>query len=286
MASETVPTDLGKFRSALPGIAAIFYTLAAVCGLVGAALLLDPGSRAALTKDVILSGILDRSAIASWQLIHGTVGILAFLCPGVLGLGLWLVRGDRTHKGMALLHGLAKGLHIGVAVSGAAALAVLVFRVVRYILLCLGVSGGAYAVYTMLLSEAIMVAQAFLLYKLLRYFLLCARECAASIGYTLAAGALDGTTWPAFCATGMIMLGAVCVLLAGDRLFTLTVVDAFPADHYALLVTADPIQIFTGCALALGGVGNILLGSYIRRFKQIAERTVYHHRRQKLAEGR
>ena len=286
MSRETIPVDLKIFRSRLTVPATVCYALAAVCGLIGAALLLDPGSRAALTEDVILSGILERSAISTWELIHGSVGILAFLCPALLAIGMGLTLKGQVHKGMTLLHGLAKGLHIAAAVTGAMALALLIFRLGRYILMCFGVNGGAYLLYTMVMSEAIMVVQAFLLYKLLRRFLLCARECAASIGYTLSAGALDGTTWPAFAATGLLILGIVCIILSADRLFTLTIVDAFPADYYAVLVTEDPIQIFTGCALLLGGIGDILLSIYIRRAKRTAERIIYDHRKQKLAEGR
>ena len=286
MPRETIPVDLKIFRSRLTAPAAVCFCLAAVSGLIGAALLLDSGSRAALTEDVILSGILERSAISSWQLIHGSVGILAFLCPMLLAVGMILTLKGQVHKGSTVLHGLAKGLHITVAFTGAMALAVLIFRLVRYIIMCIGVNGGAYLLYTMLMSEAIMVVQAFLLYKLLRRFLLCARECAASIGYTLSAGALDKTTWPGFAATGLMILGIVCAVLAADRILTLTIVDSFPADYYAVLVTEDPIQIFTGSALLLGGIGDILLSIYIRRSKRLAERIIYDHRRQKLAEGK
>ena len=90
MSRETIPVDLKMFRSRLTVPAAVCYALAAVCGLIGAALLLDPGSRAALTEDVILSGILERSAISTWELIHGSVGILAFLCPALLAIGMGL----------------------------------------------------------------------------------------------------------------------------------------------------------------------------------------------------
>lgn len=283
MERESISVDLGKFRSPLTNVSAVFYALAAVCGLVGAALLLDPISRAALTKDVILSGILERSAVNSWRLIHGTIGILAFFCPATLAIGIGLTLKEQVHKGMTLLHGLAKELHIAVAVSGAMTLAVLIFRLGRYILMCLGVNEGLYLLYTMLLSEAMMVAQAVLLYKLLRHFLLCARECTASIGYTLSAGALGRTTWPAFCATGLLILGITCIVLTADRLFTLTIVDSYPRDYYSILTTKDPIQIFTGAALFLGGIGNILLSVYIRRFKKRAERIIYDHRKEKLA---
>jgi len=284
MERELIPVDLRKFHSSLTAAAAVFYALAAVSGLVGAALLLDPGSRAALTKDVILSGILERSAINTWGLIHGTIGILAFFCPAFLATGTVLTLKGQVHKGTTLLHGLAKGLHMAVAVSGAMALAVLLFRLGRYILMCLGFNEGLYLLYTMILSEAMMVVQAFLLYKLLRHFLLCARECAASIGYTLSAGALGNTTWPAFAATGLLILGIVCIILASDRFFTLTIVDSYPTDYYSILITEDPIQVFTGTALFLGGIGNILLSVFIRRFKKQAERIIYDHRKQKLAQ--
>ena len=284
MEKVTIPMDLRRSRSPLTAVAAVFYALAAVCGLMGAVLLLDPGSRAALTKDVILSGILERSAVNAWGLIHGTIGILAFLCPAFLAAGMILTMNGQVHRGTTLLHGLAKGLHLAVAVSGAMALAVLIFRLGRYILMCLGVNEGLYLLYIMLLSEAMMVVQAFLLYKLLRHFLLCARECAASIGYTLSAGALGNTTWPAFAATGLLILGIVCIILASDRFLTLTIVDSYPADYYSILITEDLIQVFTGVALFLGGIGNILLSIYIRRFKRSAERIIYDHRKQKLAE--
>lgn len=284
MEREKITVDLQKFHSPLTAIAAVLYSLAAVCGLAGAVLLLDPVSRAALTEDVILSGILERSAVNAWGLIHGSIGILAFLCPAILAIGIILTLKEQVYKGMNLLHGFAKGLHVAVSVSGAMALAVLILRLGRYILMCLGLNEGLYLLYTMLLSEAMMVAQAVLLYKLLRHFLLCARECAASIGYTLSSGALGRTTWPAFCATGLLILGITCIILTADRLLTLTIVDSYPTDYYSILTTEDPIQLFAGAALFLGGIGNILLSIYILRFKKQAERIIYDHRRQKLAE--
>jgi len=282
MDDKIFPVDPARFRSALVPAAAVLYALAGICGLGGVALLADPGSRAALTEDIVLSGILDQSARSSWQLIHTVIGCLAFLCPALLSVGLTITLKGPVHKGMTLLHGLAKGLHLGVAASGAAALALLIFRLGRYILMCLSVNEGAYLIYTLLMSEAIMVAQAYLLHRLLRRFLRDARECAASIGYTLSAGALDSTTYPGFVSTGMLILGIVCMVIAADRFLTLTIVDSFPADYYAVLLTKDLIQIFTGSALLLGGAGNILLSAYIRRFKRIAERMIYNRRKQTL----
>lgn len=286
MNDAAIHVELKSFRSPLPGIAAVCYALAAICGLGGAALLLDPGSRAALTEDLVLSGILERSAISSWQLIHIAIGLLAFLCPSVMALGIGLILNGRVHRGMDLLHRLAVVLHWGVMGSGCIALGVLVFRVVRYIILCGRVNGGSYLIYTMVLSEAIMVAQAFLLYKLLVRFLRSTRECAASIGYTLSSSKLDRTTYPAFAATGFLILAIFCGAISADRLFTLTIVDSFPQDYYAILVTEDPIQLLTGSALGLGASGNILIFAYLRRFKRTAERIIYAERRQTLREER
>jgi hypothetical protein len=89
--------------------------------------------------------------------------------------------------------------------------------------MCIGVNGGAYLLYTMLMSEAIMVVQAFLLYKLLRRFLLCARDCAASIGYTLSAGALDKTTWPGFAPPGLMILGIAWCLYDRECVYALAI---------------------------------------------------------------
>ena len=282
MNDTAIQIELKTFRSPATAVAAVLYALAAVCGLGGAVLLLDPGSREALTKDLILSGILERDAISSWQLIHIVIGLLAFLCPAVMALGMGLTLKGRVHLGMDLLHRLAVVLHWGVMGSGCAAVGVLIFRLVRYIVLCAGVNGGAYLLYTMVLSEAIMGVQAFLLYKLLVRFLRSARECAAAIGYTLSSSKLDRTTYPAFAATGFLILAVFCIVVSADRLFTLTIVDSFPKDYYAVLVSKDLIQLLTGSALGLCGIGNILMFAYLRRFKRTAERIIYAERRKTL----
>lgn len=282
MNDTAIHIDLNHFRSPLPGVAAVAFAIAAVSGLGGAALLLDPGSRTALTEDLVLSGILERDAISTWQLIHIVIGLLAFLCPAVMALGIGLTLKGRVHQGMDLLHRLAVALHWGVMGSSCIALGVLVFRVVRYIIFCSSVNGGAYLLYTMVLSEAIMVVQAFLLYKLLVRFLRSTRECAASIGYTLSSSKLDKTTYPAFAATGFLILAVFCVAISADRLFTLTIVDSFPKDYYAILITKDPIQLLTGIAIALSALGNSLLFFYLRRFKRTAERIIYAERRKAL----
>lgn len=284
MNDEKIQVNLNRFRSPLTAVAAVFYALAGAFGLGGAALLLDPGSRAALTEDLILSGILEGSAITTWTVIHVTIGILAFLCPAAMALGIGLTLRGRVHRGMDILHHLAVALHHFVIGSGCFTLGVLIFRVVRYIIRCSQINGGAYLIYTMVLSEAIMVAQAFLLFQLLRRFLRCARECAASIGYTLSSSRLDKTTWPGFAATGFLILGLFCIAISADRLFTLTIVDSFPQDYYAVLVTKDPIQLLTGSALGLGAIGNILTYRYLRRFKRTAEQIIFAQRRKVLAE--
>jgi len=282
MDSRKIPVPLSAFRSPLAPIAAWLYAAASLAGLAGALLLTFPSGQAAVAKDLILSGITEGEALVTWQIIFYTIGIAAFVCPGMMGAGLLTVLRGPRHRGFSVLYHGFRWLEAAVKGTGILALGLLLFRLCRYILRCLRINGGSYLIYTMVLSEAIMVAQAGLLYTLLRRFLESAWGCAASIGYTLSSGNLDEKTIPGFAITGFWGLGIANLVLAADRLLTLTIVDAFPQDYYRILVTREPVQLFTGAALLLGGIASVALGFYLRRFKKIAEQFLYADRKKRM----
>lgn len=277
MDQRTLAPDL--FRSPLIPAAACVYTLAALCGIPGIALFFDSGATALWYREMLSSGI--TSGLAAWRLIFMAVNIFACVCPAVMAAGLWLNIQKRYMPGMKLLSSLPQWLLHGTTVTGAIALAYLIFRAVRYIAYCATKNEGLYLLYTTAIPEAVMVAQAWFLWKTLRNFLECFSDTATSITYTLASGKLDSMSTPGFTGTGLLILAVFGMVIAFDRIFTVTIVYDYLAPYYKILAATHWSQYLSGAALFLGAIANILIFCFLRRYNRLHERALYYARKQK-----
>ena len=138
---------------------------------------------------------------------------------------------------------------------------------------------------TMLMSEGIMVALVWFLFLNMRRFLSCASDSAASMAYTLSSGKVDGTPVPGFTATGFLLLGIVCFVIAADRVITITVVADYMQPYYKLVFTNQLGQLAAAASLLFNGCADLLVFSYLRRYKRMCERVVYNARKQILFSG-
>jgi len=262
------------FRSRLIPGAACFYTLAALCGIPGLVLLLSPSATAFWQEEILLSGI--TSGLAAWRLIDIAVTIFSCICPAIMAAGLWLAVGKKTLPGMKLISALPQWLFHGTTITGAMALAYLIFRSIRYIAYCATKNEGLYLLYTAIIPEALMVTQAWFLWKKLRDFLESFSDSAASITYTLVSGKLDSCPIPGFTATGFWILAIFGIVLAADRIFTMTIVYSYPNAYYKLLTATHWSQYFAFATLLSGAVANILTALYLRRYNRLHERALYY----------
>lgn len=267
------------FRSRLIPGAAVFYTLAALFGIPGIILLFNESYGDLWLREMILGGI--TSGLAAWRLIHSAVVIFSFLCPFIMAIGLWLTIGKRTVPGMQLLSIMAQWLLYAVNATGLMALVYMIFRVVRYIALCIPLNEGIYLIYATMLPEAVMILQAWFLWKKFREFLDSFYGSAASITYTLTSGKLDSQPIPGFTATGFLVLAIFGFLLIIDELFTLTIVESYVQDYYKILVASHPGQYFSAATLLCGSIANILMSLYLRYYNRTHERAVYYFRKNK-----
>lgn len=272
---RTVAVSVDTFRSGLIPAAAVLCTLAALLGIGAVLTLFIPGSIWALTQDLALSGINDPSALQTWKLIHLAVTVVSAACPAILAICLIQALRKDIGRGLDLLHDAAQWLLRAVNVSGVLALIVLILRVLMYVVSALSINEGLYYLYAMVVSEGLMVVQAWFLFMQLRKFLNCVSDSALSMACTLTTGKLDNVTIPSFAATGFLVLAAFCLVIGADRLFTLTVVDGYISDYYRLLSASDPILVLSGLSLLLSAVTDILLFFYLRRYKRISERLLF-----------
>lgn len=266
------------FRSPLITGAAFLYTAAAICGIPGIVLLFDSAATDLWYQEMLSSGI--TSGLAAWRLIFMAVTVFSCLCPGIMAVGLWLNIKKRHMSGMKLISALPQWLFHATTVTGAIALAYLIFRAVRYIAYCATKNEGLYLLYTAIIPEAVMVAQAWFLWKTLRKFLEAFTDTATSMTYTLCSGKLDASPTPGFTGTGFLILAVFGIVLAFDRIFTVTIVYDYLAAYYKLLTASHWSQYLSGITLILGAIANILISIYLRRYNRLHERGLYYARKQ------
>ncbi len=269
MSQKSIPVTPGQFKSFRITAAAICYTLSALLGIVGVVLLFDAEYAAILAQDHMAGGIQQASSLQTWHWIDTAITLLNFLCPAVMAVGLWLVLRQRFARGMKLIGMLYQGLLWVMYGTSIGALGLFLFRMLRYILVCMGLNEGAYYIYSLLVTEGLMAVQAWLLWLLIRKFLRDGADCAFSIAYTLASGKLDSIPIPSFPSLGLVILGCIQLALAWDKAFTLTLLFK----EYTLLTASHPGQYFASATLVTGAVGNLLLSLYLRKYNRICERT-------------
>lgn len=269
------------FRSPLIRLAALIYGAAFLLGLVGVILLFDSGYASYLIADLVASGIGDASSLRTWQIINSGITVLCCFGPGVLAASLFLVQRGRIVKGLGFLGNIIQGLYWVLTGGGILAALLFVFRFFRYVAFAVTKPNAVMLLYSMIISEALMVVLAGFLFVLTRKFLNASMDTCASITYTLARQKLDNQTIPAFTATGFLLLAIAGLVLALNRLFTLTIVWDSVQSYYKLLTASHPAQIADVICLIFGSVGNFFLYRYLQRYKKITEQALFQAKRLK-----
>ena len=274
MNQQVITIEKGTFKSVLIPIVAVLFAVAAVCGALSIITLFDPASIPAILHDMELSQIYDTTAQKTWLAVYIITTAVNFIGTLVLALGLSAVLFGQHHRGMNLLFYSAKVALPLVTVSGVAALIYFIFRAVMYTvgIMSYGIANAMVPLYSMILSEGLMLALSWFAFVKLRRFLNCSMDAAASIGYTLATDKLKAPSIPGFAATGFLVLGLFDVVIAVDRLFTFIHRQINYVDHFYFPLTTDPVQLFSGISFACAAVGSVLLFFYLRGYKNRSER--------------
>lgn len=272
MNRQTISVDKSTFRSPLTPIAAAAFAAAALCGALALTALLLPGSISAIISDMELGQIYDRNAQRTWLVIYIAVTAVNFLGSAVLSLGMFQIRRGKDYEGTELLYKSADWALKGVNISGAVVLPYFIFRFVRYLVRYVGVNGSLVALFSMVLMESLMGAQALFLFLKLRRFLNCSMDAAASIGCTFCSGKLKEPSIPGFSASGFLVLGLFDIGIALDRFFTFVHIQKNLSVTYKFPLTTDLVQILSGASFAFAAVGSILLFLYLRGYKNKSER--------------
>jgi len=268
-----IKPDTLRSRLAFPAF--VLYTLSALLGIPGIVLFFSPDFTQILLQDMVKSGIVNPASQQSWMLVNRCVTVLSCLCPAVMAAGLLISRKVNPVRGLNLLSNAAQGLLWLVYISGGMACLVFVFRFLRYIAANLTHPSGLMAIYSMIISEALMVVQAGFLFVMIRKFLNACIDSATSIAYTLATSKLDTRSIPAFASTGFLILSLVGVYLAADRMFTVTAVMNVVQSYYKLLVSSHPGIILESICLVLGAAANFLMHRILKTYKKKTEQALY-----------
>ena len=286
MDTSTVFVPPEVYRSKLPKWAAALFALAAVLGLTGVVFLFNSEYQNLLMQDLYLGGVVEASAAKTWHFLGNAVTVIHFLWCAALAAGLLLAWKVAFHKGFQVLITTLHWLLYGLYGAGILALGTLAFKLIRYIIFAVGINGGSYLLYSMLISEGLMVALAWLVYTLLRRFLNTSLDVTASMGYTISSGKLDSRSISSFPAAGLIVLAVVSVLLGVNHVFTLTIIDSFPQDYYKILIAEHPAQYLAAASFVLCAVGNVLMSCYMRRYKRKDEKFRYSIRKEIMSDIR
>ena len=279
-----VPPEI--YRSKLPKLATVFFALGAVLGLPGMVLLFNGEYQNFLLQDLYLGGVVEASAAKTWHFLGNAVSVIHFLWCAALASGLLLAWKVAFHKGFQVLITTLHWLLYGLYGAGILALGTLIFKLIRYIIVVAGINGGSYLLYSMLISEGLMVALAWLVFTLLRRFLNTSLDVTASMGYTISSGKLDSHSISSFPSLGLIILAVVCLVLSINHVYTLTIIDSFPQDYYKILVAERPAQYLAAASCVLCATGNVLMSVYLRQYKRKDERFRYSLRKELMADIR
>lgn len=165
-------------------------------------------------------------------------------------------------------HG-AKFLYYMTTAAGIAAAVLFLIRVVPYIFVDMMEAGGAgflFALPSLMFEIVLAVLLGFIILKL-RRFLDCAGDCAFSISRTLASGILRYPAIPTTPAVGCLLLGLSGLLLAWNRISTIS--------RWADPAVSTLVLYFSASMFLFGGAAAILLFFYLRNFKRSSEYLLY-----------
>ena len=272
---QKVPVSPGMFRHFLAPVSAIFLGLGALLGLGSLLYLLDPGYPAAVVEKILSSGIRTASALRTWTFLHFAVSLISCLCPGIVAFGMFRTFRGQAAKAMNNLSNTVHQLLILLRILGWALLGLFCVRFVLYVASILHRQDWPYQLFATVLMEAMVLALAVFAYRFLCRFLDESEGSAASIGYTLSSGFLDPGSISSFTATGLTVLGLVGLVLAADRLVTMTIAYDGYKQYYRFLLAVHPGQWLCAGSLLFAAVGNLLLSIYLRFYKRTSERAVF-----------
>lgn len=273
--TDSIPATAGMFRNMLAPAAALFLGLGALLGFGSVLYLLDPGYLSAIHEKILISGIRSASAQHTWTVVHILISLICWICPAIVVWGM--VRSFRGHpaRGMNLLSNAAHGLLILLRFAGWILLALFCLRFTRYLISILRRQDWPYLLMATVLMEAMVLSLAIFSFRLLCRFLDESEGCAASIGYTLSSGFLDPGSIPAFVSTGLTALAVTGLVLAADRIVTMTIGSDGLRQFYTFVLSAHPGLWLNAGSLFFGAVGNLLLSGYLRFYKRTSERAVF-----------
>lgn len=271
MEKSNPPISPDALRSPLASAATGCYVLAFFLGIPGFVLLFDPEYARFLLHDLMASGIADASSLRTWQVINSGLTLLTCFGPGLMAAALLVTLKGKIVKGLGFLGNAFHVCYWALNIGGIFAAGLFVFRFFRFVAYAVTKPNAVMLLYSMIISEGLMLSLAAFLFILIRKFLNCAMDSCASIAYTLAVQKLDDRNIPAFTATGFLLLAIVGLALAVNRFFTLTIIWDSVQSYYKLLTASHPAQIADICCLIIGSIGNFLIYRYLRRYMHITE---------------
>lgn len=269
-------------RSPLVGFIAAFCALAAALGIPGMVMLFDGGYRSYLREDMIMGGITSGQVLQNYIMIHGVILAVAVICSAALLVCVLRALRGRAAGSLSMISTGAQWLVWVVNGVGILLSVLYVYRFIRYAIMCYSIRDGLYPFYAMVISELLMGALAGVVFFRIRNFLNCVCDSSASMAYTLSTGKLDSCSIPGFTATGFLLLGVLCLLLAADQFATVTVAYDYIRGYYKLVISEHPVQLCTAACFFCCAVADILLFAYLKRYKRICERALYEARKKVL----
>lgn len=250
------------------------YAAALVPGLGCTASLLFSGGFRDLVEDLYRGGTASGDALITWSVYHCILIALALGCSAVISAALAVELLKKPGRGMSLLRKTAQGLLYGLLGCAWVLGILFVLRFVRFLWITLPQDTGLYTLYSMVISEGLMVSLAWGVFLLLRRFLEACARSAASIAYTRYSSRLDNVSIPGFAATGFLLLGILGLILALERASTLTIVWALQP-YYQVVWASEPVLRLSALLYLLAALGNFCMYRFLRGYKRTTERLLF-----------
>ncbi len=260
--------------------AAVLCGLAVCLGIPGVFRIFDPGYRSYLMTDLVLGGITSASAVNTYFRLYAAVMVLGVVLSALTAVCLVGVLLGNIGQTMSALSETAMWLVRILNFAGCVAGVCFVYRALAYLFACLQIPDGSFLVFGLVIFEGLMVGVAVAAFLLLRKFLSSLCDSGTSIAYSFSVGKIDDQPIPSFAATGFLLLGFACLVMAVEQMLTLTIIYVNLQPRYKLLVTQEAAQWMTIASFVCCALADFLLCACLRRYKRISERLL-HESRQK-----
>ncbi len=154
-------------------------------------------------------------ALRAWYMIHSGVTCFTVAAAWMIGLPLLMaLMARRQDRAMAILSPAILAMRMVLRILRGFLIALFVYKFTRYTIRCIGINGGSFLFYGMVLYEGFLFTMVMLGFRCLIRFLAAASDSVCTVRYTILTGESDPRGIIPGTVLGLHILAAVHLILA------------------------------------------------------------------------